>query len=288
MLFYEHGYVYDTLDGTVEKAIPELIAHAHALGINIKGLNGEDWRNANLLRLKTFHDDLTIYITNGYLSVFRSSATCNLKYLRLSEYFKGFDSSLVQLDTNVTLVLDNTIKYSDFRIHEFSGDYKLDLTELNLVNASIVFNSAMKNASLDVFSECDADIICKHLKVRDEHLRVLSLYVYLLHYIRRDLHYCHESWHTDYKTDVLPLFQRHINAALLTSLSLCNLDGLSFSDTKEFMYSAIRSSHAPERIKDLAYLALGYEEAFGFIPDNLLNAVIDILYKVRTLKRGNK
>lgn len=37
MLFYEHGYVYDTLDGTVEKAIPELVAHAHALGINIKG-----------------------------------------------------------------------------------------------------------------------------------------------------------------------------------------------------------------------------------------------------------
>ena len=217
------------------------------MGINIKGLNGEDWRNANLLRLKSFHDDLTIYITNGYLSVFRSSATCNLKYLRLSEYFKGFDSSLVQLDTN-----------------------------------------AMKNASLDVFSECDADIICKHLKVRDEHLRVLSLYVYLLHYIRRDLHYCHESWHTDYKIDVLPLFQRHINAALLTSLSPCNLDGLSFSDTKEFMYSAIRSSHTPERIKDLAYLALGYEGVFGFIPDNLLNAVIDILYKVRTLKRGNK
>lgn len=54
------------------------------------------------------------------------------------------------------------------------------------------------------------------------------------------------------------------------------------------MYSAIRSSHTPERIKDLAYLALGYEEVFGFIPDNLLNAVNDIFYKVINIKRGNK
>ena len=286
MLFYEHGYIHDTLDGTIEKAVPELINQAQALGINIKGLDGTDWRNANLLRLKSFYD-INVKTAQGYLSIFESSFDCRLESIRLSEYLRGFDS-MPKLNTNVTIILDNTIRYSDFRPYFLSETYRLDLTELDLVNASIVFNSALKRNSLGVLSECDTAIIGEYIKVQDDRLRLLSLYSYLLNYIKRGIHYERQPWHANYRTDVLPLFKRHINAVLCTDLSTLNLRSLNTSNSADFIRSIIRSQRMPESIMNLAYLALGYESAFGFIPDNLRNVVNNLLYEAGTQKRGNK
>ena len=53
MLFYENGEVYDTEDGSCEKASRHLLVKAKKLGIQIMGLNGDkNWRDRNKLKLK--------------------------------------------------------------------------------------------------------------------------------------------------------------------------------------------------------------------------------------------
>lgn len=146
MLFYENGDVYDTEDGSCEKASRHLLAKAKKLGIQIMGLNGDkNWRDRNKLKLKALSGiDLhskTSGIIDDLTYVDISGNTNNRITIILSHYLRAIRSLSIEVPCDV--VLDDTLILLDnFNFNYFLYDFTIDLSRLNISN-KVVFISAL-------------------------------------------------------------------------------------------------------------------------------------------------
>lgn len=146
MLFYENGEVYDTEDGSCEKASRHLLAKAKKLGIQIMGLNGDkNWRDRNKLKLKALSGiDLhskTSGIIDDLTYVDISGNTNNRITIILSHYLRAIRSLSIEVPCDV--VLDDTLILLDnFNFNYFLYDFTIDLSRLNTSN-KVVFISAL-------------------------------------------------------------------------------------------------------------------------------------------------
>ena len=146
MLFYEKGEVYDTEDGSCEKASRHLLAKAKKLGIQIMGLNGDkNWRDRNKLKLKALSGiDLhskTSGIIDDLTYVDISGNTNNRITIILSHYLRAIRSLSIEVPCDV--VLDDTLILLDnFNFNYFLYDFTIDLSRLNTSN-KVVFISAL-------------------------------------------------------------------------------------------------------------------------------------------------
>ena len=145
MLFYENGEVYDTEDGSCEKASRHLLAKAKKLGIQIMGLNRDkNWRDRNKLKLKALSgidlhskfntaNDLTYVDISGNLS---SRTT-----IVLSHYIRVIKSLRIEVPCDV--ILDNTLVFRNkLSFSWWLKDFTIDLSRLNISN-KVVFISAL-------------------------------------------------------------------------------------------------------------------------------------------------
>ena len=144
MLFYENGEVYDTEDGSCEKASRHLLAKAKKLGIQIMGLNGDkNWRDRNKLKLKALSgidlhskfntaNDLTYVDISGNLS---SRTT-----IVLSHYIRVIKSLSIEVPCDV--ILDNTLVFRNkLSFNWWLEDFTIDLSRLNTSNKVAFVNA---------------------------------------------------------------------------------------------------------------------------------------------------
>lgn len=144
MLFFEFGYVFDTLDNTKQRVTEGYLVKALKLGIQIQGvsLNADgglqfyDFREVNLQRLEAF-TDARVISENGWLSLIDGCLPANFE---LSLYCEGLSSKMA-LKGDGVVILDKSLYIQPFYLNTISSDFVFDLRRLPDDSAFIVYSS---------------------------------------------------------------------------------------------------------------------------------------------------
>ena len=144
MLFFEFGYVFDTLDNTKQRVTEGYLVKALKLGIQIQGvsLNADgglqfyDFREVNLQRLEAF-TDARFVSENECLSLIDGCLPVNFE---LSLYCEGLSSKMA-LKGDGIVILDKSLYIQPFYLNTISSDFVFDLRRLSDDSAFIVYSS---------------------------------------------------------------------------------------------------------------------------------------------------
>ena len=295
MLYYEDGYVYDTSDGARELVPKDYLEYALSLGINIHGVNGDDWRLSVRQRYKSLHGVSYIVTPDGFLYSISSITPVRVK---VSEIVRGIDVTL-RVHGSVTLVFDNTLDYGVFLLNECDTNVVFfDLTALNNRNAAIVFSSLLSGKSISILAQRFFKVL-SNIRIQPDRLPVLSLFTILLkskNKVRDDVGIVTAgTTYADCQTAIVPYITEYL--PYLESESFRNMstreiqhlpDSLSYSSVTAIDSSldCLISNLVVDNHNCIIGLTLirGYLLVFQSLPVDIWNAVKSFILRVLNLR----
>ena len=209
MLYYESGYICDTSTGTRQVVSRQELTHYLSLGLDIKGVDGGDWRYANRTKLEALSGTtLTVAVGDGLVEV----VSPNPSVFSLSEVASGFGSYLC-VSGAFTVILDNTLDY-DYFVYAPLGNRGIvfDLSRLNTTNTVVVYISLVTAFTIVVLSQGKPDGV-SHIKVDFKNtyplilLGILAKLDGVSDYDKDLVIYNTRSNYTAYKDEVVPYLE---------------------------------------------------------------------------------
>ena len=208
MLYYESGYIYDTSTGIRQVVSRQELTHYLSLGLDIKGVDGGDWRYANRTKLEALSGTtLTVAVGDGLVEV----VSPNPSVFSLSEVASGFGSYLF-VSGAFTVILDNTLDY-DYFVYAPRNNRGIvfDLRKLSTVNTVVVYISLVTAFTVVALSQGKPDGV-SHIKVDSERyplilLGILAKFNVVSDYDKDLVIYNTRSNYTVYKDGVLPYLE---------------------------------------------------------------------------------
>ena len=209
MLYYESGYICDTSTGTRQVVSRQELTHYLSLGLDIKGVDGGDWRYANRTKLEALSGTtLTVAVGDGLVKV----VSPNPSVFSLSEVASGFGSYLC-VSGAFTVILDNTLDYDYFvYVPRNIRGIVFDLRELSTVNTVVVYISLVTAFTVVALSQGKPDGV-SHIKVDSEStyplilLGILANLDFISDYDKDLVIYNTRSNYTVYKDGVVPYLE---------------------------------------------------------------------------------
>lgn len=209
MLYYESGYICDTSTGTRQVVSRQELTHYLSLGLDIKGVDGGDWRYANRIKFKAL-SDVTLTVAAGGVLVEVMSPKPSV--INLSEVACGFGSYLC-VSGAFTVILDNTLDY-DYFVYAPLGNRGIvfDLSRLNTTNTVVVYISLVTAFTVVVLSQGKPDGV-SHIKVDFKNtyplilLGILAKLDGVSDYDKDLVIYNTRSNYTAYKDEVVPYLE---------------------------------------------------------------------------------
>ena len=209
MLYYESGYICDTSTGTRQVVSRQELTHYLSLGLDIKGVDGGDWRYANRAKLEALSGTtLTVAVGDGLVEV----VSPNPSVFSLSEVASGFGSYLC-VSGAFTVILDNTLDYAYFTYAPLGNrGIAFDLRRLNTTNTVVVYISLVTAFTVVVLSQGKPDGV-SHIKVDFKNtyplilLRILAKLDGVSDYDKDLVIYNTRSNYTAYKDEVEPYLE---------------------------------------------------------------------------------
>lgn len=209
MLYYESGYICDTSTGTRQVVSRQELTHYLSLGLEIRGVDGGDWRYANRTKLEALSGTtLTVAVGDGLVKV----VSPNLSVFSLSEVASGFGSYLC-VSGAFTVILDNTLDYDYFvYVPRNIRGIVFDLRKLSTVNTVVVYISLVTAFTVVSLSQGKPDGV-SHIKVDSEStyplilLGILANLDFISDYDKDLVIYNTRSNYTVYKDGVVPYLE---------------------------------------------------------------------------------
>ena len=209
MLYYESGYICDTSTGTRQVVSRQELTHYLSLGLDIKGVDGGDWRYANRTKLEALSGTtLTVAVGDGLVKV----VSPNPSVFSLSEVASGFGSYLC-VSGAFTVILDNTLDYDYFvYVPRNIRGIVFDLRKLSTVNTVVVYISLVTAFTVVALSQGKPDGV-SHIKVDSEStyplilLGILANLDFISDYDKDLVIYNTRSNYTVYKDGVVPYLE---------------------------------------------------------------------------------
>ena len=161
MLYYEDGCICNTSTGTKQAVSKEELTRYLSLGLEIKGVDGSDWRYANRIKFKAL-SDVTLTVAAGGSLVEVVSPKPSV--INLSEVASGFGSYLC-VSGAFTVILDNTLDYGYFTYAPLGNrGIVFDLRKLSTANTVVVYISLVTAFTVVALSQGKPDGV-SHIKV---------------------------------------------------------------------------------------------------------------------------
>lgn len=209
MLYYESGYICDTSTGTRQVVSRQELTHYLSLGLDIKGVDGGDWRYANRTKLEALSGTtLTVAVGDGLVEV----VSPNPSVFSLSEVASGFGSYLC-VSGAFTVILDNTLDYDYFTYAPLGNrGIAFDLRRLNTTNTVVVYISLVTAFTVVALSQGKPDGV-SHIKVDFKNtyplilLGILAKLDGVSDYDKDLVIYNTRSNYTAYKDEVVPYLE---------------------------------------------------------------------------------
>jgi hypothetical protein len=209
MLYYESGYICDTSTGTRQVVSRQELTHYLSLGLDIKGVDGGDWRYANRTKLEALSGTtLTVAVGDGLVEV----VSPNPSVFSLSEVASGFGSYLC-VSGAFTVILDNTLDYGYFTYAPLGNKgIVFDLRKLSTANTVVVYISLVTAFTVVALSQGKPDGV-SHIKVDSEStyplilLGILANLDFISDYDKDLVIYNTRSNYTVYKDGVVPYLE---------------------------------------------------------------------------------
>ena len=230
MLYYEDGCICNTSTGTKQAVSKEELTRYLSLGLEIKGVDGNDWRYANRIKLKALSDVEITIASNECLVTLTTSTPV---VINLSDIAKGLCNYLYIFGA-CTIILDDTLNYDYFVYLPISTGAIFDLRGLNVANTAIICLSLVSTKAVLTLSQGHFTGF-SHLKVHSDSRYSLALLCMLAKldavsgYDRDLVIHNIKSNYEEYKEGVVPYLDKFIS--ILNSVDirgiLPDLEGLN-------------------------------------------------------------
>lgn len=209
MLYYEDSCICNTSTGTKQAVSKEELTRYLSLGLEIKGVDGSDWRYVNRIKFKAL-SDVTLTVAAGGVLVEVMSPKPSV--INLSEVACGFGSYLC-VSGAFTVILDNTLDYDYFTYAPLGNrGIAFDLRRLNTTNTVVVYISLVTAFTVVALSQGKSDGV-SHIKVDSEStyplilLGILANLDFISDYDKDLVIYNTRSNYTVYKDGVVPYLE---------------------------------------------------------------------------------
>lgn len=250
MLYYESGYICDTSTGTRQVVSRQELTHYLSLGLDIKGVDGGDWRYANRTKLEALSGTtLTVAVGDGLVKV----VSPNPSVFSLSEVACGFGSYLC-VSGAFTVILDNTLDYGYFTYAPLGNNgIVFDLRKLSTANTVVVYISLVTAFTVVALSQGKPDGV-SHIKVGSESIYPLILLGVLAKldcvsdYDKDLVIYNTRSNYTAYKEGVFPYLESIMD--FLDSVDIMNILP-SLAENRTYLAGALVSNRTTLKRLDL-------------------------------------
>lgn len=249
MLYYESGYMCDTSTGTRQVVSRQELTYYLSLGLDIKGVDGGDWRYANRTKLEALSGTtLTVAVGDGLVEV----VSPNPSVFSLSEVASGFGSYLF-VSGAFTVILDNTLDY-DYFIYAPRNNRGIvfDLRKLSTVNTVVVYISLVTAFTVVALSQGKPDGV-SHIKVDSERYPLILLGILakldgVSDYDKDLVIYNTRSNYTAYKEGVFPYLESIMD--FLDSVDIMNILP-SLAENRTYLAGALVSNRTTLKRLDL-------------------------------------